>query len=778
MSTPLPVDIPTVRVTGQYRAPNGRALSGSVTFSGPSLLTFAESNLFIASPVVSKLDLVGRISDDAGNPWVDLPATDSPNMNPADWSYVVKENLTGVSGVRTYALLLPAGTGPIDLADVAPADPSTPTYVPVPGPPGLVTSVNGISIPHIVLSASDVGALSRYTGSPRVDVSQGSVDLFYEKTLTHVTVAQSTAVDYVNGVVYVAQLMGDAYQLPDEPAPLSAAERDERGDICINQLSLTGTLLGAMHVRGAGHGTSVGVEYGRDGLVWLWIDRDASSSGFARSLSRIQFAAGTIVESDSTTSYAPYTGMHGVSCFIDSYNRRIAVRYTYPDPSDTGRRFEIYDLDDAVAQRWVPLGSFLQDANASPPTLPGPAVGVFQGHTIFGNFVYTADGSPNTDNAYITVINWTTGKQVQRVKVTSHYGLTYREPEGMAIHIPKLGSPHRFQLLYGFASGSSGARKYTLAAIDADSPPPRIGVNLNAGETPQANVDVVATSGIPGVSVRGSGGAHISQWTNSGAGTPATWVSSGGHLATIKNGYFAGDAIQVNSLATDVGGGKGVVGITNATTVPTAHPSAGVILYATGGAARVRGNGLAVVDSSGLETELTASPLPSPADHGFLAWSIDPATSNAGTAPASGVMQLVRVRLRSPRTVSSVVLFVNTAGAGLTAGQSLVGLYNMSGTRLAISADQSAAWATNDEKTVSFTSPVTNLAAGNYWVAILSNGTTPPAFTRASAQGGNMGIPLAETRFGLYSTGLTTLPGTITPASVTRSGVAYAVGLK
>ncbi|MFE2245244.1 hypothetical protein [Streptomyces lavendulae] len=90
------------------------------------MLTFPQSDLFIAGPVVAKLDEFGKFE-------VILPATDAPNMNPSDWSYTVKENLTGVPGARTYALLLLSGTGPIDLADVAPTDPTTPTYVPVPG---------------------------------------------------------------------------------------------------------------------------------------------------------------------------------------------------------------------------------------------------------------------------------------------------------------------------------------------------------------------------------------------------------------------------------------------------------------------------------------------------------------------------------------------------------------------------------------------------------------------------------------------------------------------
>jgi hypothetical protein len=131
---PIPNEIPTVRVTAQYEGFGGKGLKGTVTFTAP-FVTFSESDLFLAGPVVCTLDESGRLIDADGNVGVRLPATDAPDMNPTGWTYTVKENLTGVVGARTYSLLLPKDTpdNVIDLADVAPADPTTPTYVPVPG---------------------------------------------------------------------------------------------------------------------------------------------------------------------------------------------------------------------------------------------------------------------------------------------------------------------------------------------------------------------------------------------------------------------------------------------------------------------------------------------------------------------------------------------------------------------------------------------------------------------------------------------------------------------
>ncbi|MDX2390192.1 hypothetical protein NJL88_08955 [Streptomyces sp. DK15] len=131
-------------VKGKYRGPDGRALGGTVTFSAPSLLTFPDSDLFIAGPVVATLDADGAFS-------VVLPATDAPGMNPSDWSYSVKENLAGVVGSRSFAMLLPKAVPIVDLADIAPADPTTPNYVPVAGSniltgtaaPSAATGLNG-----------------------------------------------------------------------------------------------------------------------------------------------------------------------------------------------------------------------------------------------------------------------------------------------------------------------------------------------------------------------------------------------------------------------------------------------------------------------------------------------------------------------------------------------------------------------------------------------------------------------------------------------------------
>ncbi|QAX95006.1 minor tail protein [Streptomyces phage Sebastisaurus] len=189
---PLPPSIATVKVRGQYRGPDGRGLQGTVTFTGPGLLTFPDADLFIAGPVVARLDEYGAFE-------VTLPATDNEGMNPSDWSYTVKENLTGVTGARTFALLLPKDTAEIDLADVAPADPLTPTYVPVPGPSAYEVAVSqgfaGTEADWLTSLIGPVGAPGNkiWTGTTSPTTVGIDGDVFFQRVTTTVLGVDNTS---------------------------------------------------------------------------------------------------------------------------------------------------------------------------------------------------------------------------------------------------------------------------------------------------------------------------------------------------------------------------------------------------------------------------------------------------------------------------------------------------------------------------------------------------------------------------------------------------------
>ncbi|MEW2573658.1 hypothetical protein [Streptomyces sp. NPDC047070] len=144
----LPESIPTVTVTGRFLTPDGKPLSGSVTFRAPAQLTFPEADVILGGPVVAQLDAQGAIA-------VTLPATDAPGMDPGGWAYQVTEALAGVSNGRSYSILLPAESPAVDLADIAPTDPTKPTYV----------AVRGDSAYEVAVEQGFVGTVAQWLAS-------------------------------------------------------------------------------------------------------------------------------------------------------------------------------------------------------------------------------------------------------------------------------------------------------------------------------------------------------------------------------------------------------------------------------------------------------------------------------------------------------------------------------------------------------------------------------------------------------------------------------------
>lgn len=153
-----------------------------------------------------------------------------------------------------------------------------------------------------------------------------------------------------------------------------------------------------------------------------------------------------------------------------------------------------------------------------------------------------------------------------------------------------------------------------------------------------------------------------------------------------------------------------------------------------------------------------------PADHGLVTWTHDPATlRSSSNSITSGTVYLHKVKIVNRSTVvSNVHLGIEAAGSGLTAGQCLVGLYDSSGNRLAVSADQSGNWTSAGPKTIALTAAQT-LAVGSYYVAILAVGTTPPQFSMGA--GGAMsvspGLATSAARFLTGPTAQTSLPASI-----------------
>jgi hypothetical protein len=163
---------------------------------------------------------------------------------------------------------------------------------------------------------------------------------------------------------------------------------------------------------------------------------------------------------------------------------------------------------------------------------------------------------------------------------------------------------------------------------------------------------------------------------------------------------------------------------------------------------------------------------PGAKDQTLDSWTFDPIQANANVSISQGVLVLSRFLVQASTSMSNIMYNVGTAGTGLTAGQNWVAVYNSTGTRVALTADQTTNFGTTGTKTAS--TGTVSLNVGFYWLAFLANGTTPPQMRGAAGLNTfiNAGAPIASTRFAFSGTAQTVTPASFTPASITQSGIA------
>lgn len=160
-----------------------------------------------------------------------------------------------------------------------------------------------------------------------------------------------------------------------------------------------------------------------------------------------------------------------------------------------------------------------------------------------------------------------------------------------------------------------------------------------------------------------------------------------------------------------------------------------------------------------------------PLDHDLLSWNYPVAAASGATGPTSGTVTMVKFWLRQSATITNVAVGLGAAGVTLTAGQNFAGLYDSSGNRLGVTADQAANWISAGFKLMPLTVPAP-VAAGAYYVAFLSNGTTPPTLARGGILTASFANANLTATNGAFTTGpaaQTTLPVSITMASRTLS---------
>lgn len=186
--------------------------------------------------------------------------------------------------------------------------------------------------------------------------------------------------------------------------------------------------------------------------------------------------------------------------------------------------------------------------------------------------------------------------------------------------------------------------------------------------------------------------------------------------------------------------------------------------------------------ASGIISLLRPYVTDTPSDHGFLEWNVPwgQVASGTGQVAVDKTLYVMKVEPRTGLPISTVNLWIGTPGSGLTSGQCLVGYYDDTGTRLAVSGDQSANWTSTGLKPVSLGASIPQMAGRFYYVGLLANGTTPPSFIRAisSVSAPNANQTNANQWFSTQGTAVTAMPSSLTLSSNSGTGAqAYLVAL-
>jgi hypothetical protein len=304
------------------------------------------------------------------------------------------------------------------------------------------------------------------------------------------------------------------------------------------------------------------------------------------------------------------------------------------------------------------------------------------------------------------------------------------------------------------SSAGSGSGPIIISGLTCN----RDGKNGNAGG-----------GGYAGLAINGCANPVIIEGTvtntgldddGSGVNSPQYGIRlSGNAYVAVGSGYFHGNITGWSDDGTNTVVRRGInVGeATGSKTAPT-------FVY-TNGVTTVDGNLSAAGNALGL-------PRPKTSNNSAIAWTCDPVTINGSNAPVSGTLYLSAFFVDEARTSTKFNWGVQAAGTVPTAGQSFVGIYNSVGS-LVTSVNVDARITGSNAV---FTETISGaLTPGMYWAAFLLNATTTPAIIGPAGLltgATNFNATASTSRWAVNGTGLTALPGSITPSSNTTPAIA------
>lgn len=341
--------------------------------------------------------------------------------------------------------------------------------------------------------------------------------------------------------------------------------------------------------------------------------------------------------------------------------------------------------------------------------------------------------------------------------------------------------------LTGSGNANASAANFTSANSSASA------VQVSGVETGRGSIKVTHSNPGSGVSADANASALSIdlQWgSQSGTASQGIFIdsTSGGTTGKLLNVRNNGNTIfSITPKSTDFTTGLEQHNTQGRFTDGIAHKTnAGVVSDGTftNGAT----DGLEAIDTTNFNVArrvggnwytvpVAGSPSAQPNDQGFVTWTADPGIRVGATAPTAGVLNLNKVWVRYPVTVSTFYISISTAGSGATSlANCFVGLYNSSGTQVGFSSDQSTNWQSTGIKSIALTQTGTgtlNLSAGFYWLVQLvgTQSTTNVQFSHTGTLASfvNANLSASTFRTGTNGSALSALPGSFTPSSNTTT---------
>lgn len=417
-------------------------------------------------------------------------------------------------------------------------------------------------------------------------------------------------------------------------------------------------------------------------------------------------------------------------------------------------------------------------ASPGTPTLSVVQNGVSNTSTSGGGTVLV-NNNTNPGPAMVVYTNAGSGSTGRLVNIRSN-NAAFDQP---AFHIDYAGTATGAEILHT-GTGQPGNALNVTSTNQNDT-----AVGINGSEISRGSLKIVHN--YPGVS---DANASALSLRANGTGTSAQGIffdaengGTTGNLIKMRNngvdqfimasngGLYTSTNIQVGSTVQDFGAGAVVIGLKNATTVPTTNPSGGVIIYAEGGVLKYRDPTGSIFTLNGTGGGGTSNS-PEPTDQAFKGWAFDPSiAANTGTNLTSGQPVLMKVKAAVSGSVSNINLYVGaTVGAGFTANASFAALYDMSGTLLGQTSDLASTLNSSGAKTIPLTASATITAGNFYYVWLVVNATTSPQLARgANISAINTGLSAGTYRFCTLGSGISSVPSSISLAGSTALAVSY-----